>query len=90
MNNSCSQKVSPIDRRETVLFGKTSDYKLMQPLFWHQLLHDLCHCCAVAVFKRKLFFNFSMVIEVIFLKYILLKNQNGIFSLPTFNFIGLQ
>lgn len=31
-----------------------------------------------------------MVIEVIFLKYVLLKNQNGIFSLPTFNFIDLQ
>lgn len=52
------------------------------------LLHDLCHC-AVAVFKGKLFLNFSMVIEVIFLKYVLLKNQNGIFSLP-FNFIDLQ
>ena len=34
--------------------------------------------------------SLTMVMKVIFLKYVLLKDQNGIFSLPTFNFIGLQ
>lgn len=46
-------KLALLTRRETVLFGKIPDYKLMQLLLWYQLSSMNCAIAVLLPFLRE-------------------------------------